>query len=927
MSVERMAVGVAPGTRPAQEPAAMPWWALPAEEVVARLGSDLQMGLRPDQAAQRLAAGGPNQLRAGKARPAWLLFAAQFANTVIMLLLAAAVVTVVVGDLKDTVVIVAVVLLNATISFVQDRRAEQAMAALKRMSAPQARVIRAGRTHTVPAAQVVPGDLLDLEAGDVVCADARLLETPNLRVNEAALTGESVPVDKHPAQIQPALEQLLVADQRNMVFKGTAVSHGRARAVVTATGMATALGQIAKLLQARRPPPTPLQRRLAVLGRQLAVAVVVVSAVVFAVGVAAGEPVVRMLLASVSLVVAAIPESLPAVVTLSLALGAHRMARQRAIIRKLPAVEALGSVTVIATDKTGTLTQGRMQVERVWTATGEVEVTGSGYAPDGTFHPVGGVQQRPDPESDQPLGQLLLAGALANDAALLAPTATDGAWEVAGDPTEGALLALAAKAGLDRDELEATLPRVAEVPFDATRKRMTTIHRSSPGEQLVVASKGAAEAILPSVRALAGPRGPQPISQADLAEIGGRAETWAADGYRVLAVAGQTLRQLPTHPEDAERNLVLYGLVAMADPPRPEAAAAVTAAQQAGIHPIMVTGDHPATARAIATRLGIIDGRQVLTGTELAQHDAGWLAARVADVAVYARTTPQQKLDIVEAWAARGDVVAMTGDGVNDAPALRRADIGVAMGQGGTEVSKEAADMVLADDNFATIVKAVGEGRRIYDNIRRFVRYGLTGGSAEIWVMLLAPLFGLPLALLPVQILWINLLTHGLPGLALGVEPAEPDVLRRPPRRPDESVFARGLWQHVLAMGLLTGATSLGLGIWGHATGRPWQTMIFTSLALLQLGNALAVRSERQSLFRLGLGSNRFLAWTVLGTLLLQLAVVYWPPAQAALDLQPLSLADLAVVLAASTASFWTIEAGKLAARLRTRPHHSTETP
>jgi Ca2+-transporting ATPase len=911
-----MAARAAASTVPSRSPAGIPWWELPADEVAARLGSDPHTGLTPDQAARRLRADGPNQLQAAKTRPAWRLFAAQFANTVIMVLLAAAVVTAVVGDLKDTVVIAAVVLLNAAISFVQERRAEQAVAALKRMSAPTARVVRAGRTRTVAVAEVVPGDLLDLEAGDIVAADARLLEAPNLRVNEAALTGESVPVDKHPAQPQPAEAELPLAERRNMVFTGTAVSYGRGRALVTATGMATALGQIAELLQARRPPPTPLQRRLAVLGRDLAVAVVAACAVVFAVGVLVGEPVVRMLVVGVSLAVAAIPESLPAVVTLSLALGAHRMARQRAIVRKLSAVEALGSVTVIATDKTGTLTQGRMQVERVWAATGEVEVSGSGYSPNGAFRTVAGGQQRPDPAGGQPLGRLLVAGALANDAALLAPAVAGGAWEVAGDPTEGALLALAAKAGVDHEQLKATLPRVAEVPFDATRKRMTTIHRSSSGE-LLVASKGALEAILPRARMLAGPHGPRPISAADLAELGRQAERYAADGYRVLAIAGRTLRRLPAHPEDAEHDLVLYGLVAMADPPRPEAAKAVATARQAGIRPVMVTGDHPATARAIAARLGILDHRRMLTGSQLTRGDAGTLADHVAEVAVYARTTPEHKLDIVGAWQARGDVVAMTGDGVNDAPALRRADIGVAMGQTGTEVAKQAADMVLADDNFATIVSAVAEGRRIYDNIRRFVRYGLTGGSAEIWVMLLAPLLGLPLALLPVQILWINLLTHGLPGLALGVEPAEPDVMRRQPRRPDERILAGGLWQHVLAMGLLTGMVSLGLGVWGHATARPWQTMIFTSLALLQLGNALAVRSERQSLFRRGLGGNRFLGWTVLGTLLLQLAVVYWPPAQAALELQPLSLADLAVVLAASTAAFWAIEAQKLIARHR----------
>jgi P-type Ca2+ transporter type 2C len=736
----------------------------------------------------------------------------------------------------------------------------------------------------------------------VLPADARLLEAPNLRVNEAALTGESVPVDKDPATL--AGGRHVLADRRNMVFKGTAVSYGRGRAVVTATGMDTALGQVAELLATRRPPPTPLQRRLAALGRVLAVAVLVVSAVVFAVGVAAGEPASRMLLAAVSLAVAAIPESLPAVVTMAMALGAHRMARQQAIIRKPPAVETLGSVTVIATDKTGTLTQGRMQVERVWTPDGEVQVSGSGYAPDGDFH----AGDTAVDATAEPLGKLLLAGALANDAQLVPPHSAGQAWKVAGDPTEGALLALAAKAGLHRGQLETDLPRVAEVPFNATRKRMTTIHRS-PGGDLLVASKGAVETLAPLLWALAGPGGPRPVTPVDLAAIHAQAEAYAAQGYRVLAVAGRSLPTLPARVEDAERDLVLYGLVAMADPPRPEAA------RQAGIHPVMVTGDHPATARAVAARLGILDGRQVLTGAELARQGPAYLAEHVTEVAVYARTTPEQKLDIVEAWKARGQVVAMTGDGVSDAPALRRADIGVAMGQAGTEVAKQAADMVLADDNFATIVNAVREGRRIYDNLRRFVRYGLTGGSAEVWVMLLAPLFGLPLALLPAQILWVNLVTHGLPGLALGVERAEPGAMRRPPRRPGEGVFARGLWQHLLVMGLLTGTVSLGLGA-RHRTA-------LADHGLHQPRPAAArQRPGRPLRARVGVPArprqHRFLGWTVLGTLLLQLGLVYWPPAQAALELQPLTLADLAIVLAASTVAFWAIEAEKLAGRLRT---------
>jgi Ca2+-transporting ATPase len=451
---------------------------------------------------------------------------------------------------------------------------------------------------------------------------------------------------------------------------------------------------------------------------------------------------------------------------------------------------------------------------------------------------------------------------------------------------------------------------------------MTTIHQTPDG-QLLVASKGAVEALAPSLRALAGPDGPQPLTPAEPASIHAQAEADAAQGYRVLALAGRPLPALPARVEDAEQELVLYGLVAMADPPAPRPPRRSPPPSRPGSTPIVVTGDHAATARAIAARLGILDGRQVLSGADLAGHGPTYLAEHVADVAVYARTTPEQKLDIVEAWKARGQVVAMTGDGVNDAPALRQADVGVAMGQAGTEVAKQAADMVLADDNFATIVKAVREGRRTYDNLRRFVRYGLTGGSAEVWVMLLAPLVGLPLALLPTQVLWINLVTHGLPGLALGVEQAEPGTMRQPPRRPGEGIFARGLWQHVLAMGLLTGTVSLGLGTWGQATGRPWQTMTFTSLALLQLGNALAVRSEHESVFRLGLGSNRSLGWTVPGTLLVQIGLLYWAPAQAGLDLEPLSLAELASVLLASTTTFWAIDAGKLTVR----PRASGRTP
>ena len=584
------------------------------------------------------------------------------------------------------------------------------------------------------------------------------------------------------------------------------------------------------------------------------------------------------------------------------------MARQHAIVRKLPSVETLGSVTVIATDKTGTLTQGRMLVERVWTSDAQRwRVTGDGYSPEGHVE-----AEHPDDEDRAALGVLATSAALCNDAALIPPTEPNGAWTVGGDPTEGALLAFASKLGIDPSAMQKNTPRLAERPFDSTRKRMTTFHPTACGGVRAI-TKGALEAV---VQTLA-PSDPEWGGEylAELAEAA--IAQYAQAGYRVLAFAASEHRDLQGALEGADHGNELLGLVALADPPRPEAAAAVFAAQRAGIRTIMITGDHPATARAIAERLGLSGDGGVMTGPELEAEGPEHLAAHVRDISVYARTTSEQKLDIVRAWKATGAIVAMTGDGVNDAPALQLADIGVAMGISGTEVAKEAADMVLADDNFATIVAAVREGRRIYDNIRRFVRYGLTGGGAEILVMLSAPFLGLPLALLPAQILWVNLLTHGLPGLALGFEHAEPDTMERPPRPPDENIFGRGLWQQIVRGALVTAAVALGLGLWAYHADAPWRTMIFTSLALLQLGDALAVRSESTSTFRLGFTTNRFLLIAVLGTLAAQLAAIYLPVLQDLLSTQPLSLTELLVVLVASTATFWTVETGKLFRRRR----------
>jgi Ca2+-transporting ATPase len=866
---------------------------------------DPATGLTEAEATARRAEFGANELAEEDVRSRWAIFFGQFANTMILVLIGAMVITVLIDEVLDAVVIGAIVFLNAVIGFVQEHRAEQAMRALRQLAAPSARVVRDGQTASLPATELVPGDVVVLETGDIVPAGIRLLECPNLGVNESALTGESLPVEKSP-EAMPEGTGDMIADRRNMAFKGTAVIRGRARGVVVATGMMTELGRVAGLLGSNVSPRTPLQIRLDVLGRRLAVASVAVCVVVFGAGIARGEEASLMFLTAVSLAVAAIPEALPAVVTVGLALGAQRLVRHGALVRRLPAVETLGSVTVICTDKTGTLTESRMLVERVWTLAGEAAVTGSGFEPAGS---IDGLDTDVLRDPDGVPSRLFRSAVLCNDAELLEPPGPDEAWEVAGDPTEGALLALAAKAGVQRSDLELRWERVEEVPFDSTRKRMTTLHRGAEG-QLLVSTKGAIEAVLEVSTHIAGVDGDRVLSEADRRDLLSRSAALADEGYRVLGLAERAAIDDGSAAE-LEDHLTVLGLVAMADPPRVESASAVEACRAAGIRAVMITGDHPATASAIAGRLGILDDEEVMTGAELAAERLEGLESHVDRVAVYARTTPEQKLDIVQAWQANGDVVAMTGDGVNDAPALRTADIGVAMGVAGTEVAKEAADMVLSNDDFATIVVAVREGRRIYDNVRRFVRYTLTSNTGEIWVMLLGPFLGLPLPLLPVQILWVNLVTDGLPGLALGVEPEEAGVMQRPPRSPDESVFDRGLWQHVVLVGLLMGLIPLGLGLWGESSGRPWQTMVFVSLALLQLGHALAVRSERESLWRLGLTSNRPLLWAVAATFALQLLVVYLPWTQRLLEVEALSAQELAVVLIASTGVFWAVEAEK----------------
>jgi Ca2+-transporting ATPase len=896
-------------------------WAREATEVAAALDTDVDRGLGAAEAAARLLRHGRNELVEERRTPLWRLFMGQFTNAMIIVLLVAATITAILGDVKDTVVILAIVVLNGIVGFVQEHRAEQALDALKRMASPTARVVRDGETILVPAPEVVPGDLVRLDAGDIVTADLRLVEARALRINEAALTGESEPAEKT-AEALPDVPAGVLADRRNIAFNGTAVSYGRGAGIVLATGMSTALGRVAELLQEHAAGQTPLQKRLTALGKVLAAMAGVVCAGVFVVGVARGESPEAMFLVAVSLAVAAIPEGLPAVVTVALALGARRMARRSALVRKLPAVETLGSVTVICSDKTGTLTENRMLVERAWTPGGAYAVGGDSFAPEGAFTLIDadragpaslagptGVGVLEGGATDAALDRLARIAVACNDATLRAPAHAGDEWSITGDPTEGALLAFAGKRGMFASDARAAPPRVEELTFDAARRRMTTLH--AVDGRIWVASKGALEAIAP----LLDPADAPLLAAAEFA-----AKAYAADGYRVLALAEREIDDLPDNLEHAEAHLRLAGLVAMADPPRAASAGAIAACRAAGVTPIMITGDHPLTATAIARRLGILGpGGEVLTGAELDGLDDAAFAARVEQVAVYARMSPEQKLRIVEAWRARGAVVAMTGDGVNDAPALRLADIGVAMGITGTEVSKEAADMVLADDDFATIVHAVEEGRRIYDNIRRFVRYMLTTNSAEVWVMFLGPILGMPVPLLAVQILWINLVTDGLPALALGVEHVEPDAMLRPPRPRGESILGAGLWRQAIWVGLLMTAVVLGIQAGAIAAGWHWQTMVFTTLALLQLGNAMAVRSERVSAFSLGIRSNRPLALAVGGTLLVQLALIYVPALQPVFVTQALGPVELAVVLVASTAAFFAVEAEKAVLRLRSR--------
>jgi Ca2+-transporting ATPase len=793
------------------------------------------------------------------------------------------------GDWTDAVMILIILGLNASLGFSQEVRAERALGALRKLERIQAVVRRDGKFDEIPSQELVPGDLVALNEGQRVPADGRLIETVQLRLDESQLTGESASPLKHSRRLHR--KDLPLGDRLNMVFMGTTVVGGHAWAVVTETGMRTELGTIARLLQTVEDHKTPLQLRLTHLGKWLAAAAVAMTGLIFIAGLARGEAIETMLLTAISLAVAVIPEGLPAVVTIVLALGAQVMVRRNALIRKLPAVETLGSVTTICSDKTGTLTQNVMSVGMIYVEGRRVNLTGNGYAPEGEFFE----KNEPwDPKNDPALLQLLRAAALCTNARL--EQREDG-WTVLGDPTEGALLTAAAKAGFFKDRLEAEYPRLAESPFDSDRKIMTTVHRD-PSGRIRAFSKGGIEAILRRTVAVMEGGSVVPLNRRRHDEIMRIHRELAADGVRVLAFAMRGLETVPSDPEmkDLENEMIFLGLIGMMDPPRTGVLAAVASCREAGIRPVMITGDHRITAEAIATQLKIQGPEdRTLSGEDLESLSPEDLAPMVPNVSVYARVTPEQKVTIIQAFKRRGEIVAMTGDGVNDAPALRLADIGVAMGRGGTDVAREAADMVLLDDNFATIVSAVREGRIIFDNIRKFTRYMLSTNGGEIMTMFFAILFGLPLPLLPIQILWVNLVTDGLPALALGLEPAEPDVMKRPPRPSDESLFAGGLGLHVLWVGLLMGLGTIGIFAWllqsrDLAYGR---TAAFFTLTMFQMFHVLAIRSERNYLWRIGFASNPKLMGAVLLTVGFQFVIIYQPLIQPVFHTATLAVGDL----------------------------------
>jgi P-type Ca2+ transporter type 2C len=904
------------------------WHTQSVEEALNLLQTDSENGLTDSQVIQRREQYGLNELEETGGRSPWEILWDQFTNIMLVMLIAVAIVSAIL-DLrsnnfpKDAIAIFAIVVLNGLLGYVQESRAEKALAALKKMSSPKVRVIRSGDIFEITSQELLPGDIMLLEAGVQVSADGRLLEAQSLQIREAALTGEAEAVNKQ-AVLQLA-EDASLGDRLNMVFLGTEVIQGRGKVLVTGTGMQTELGKIAAMLQSVETEPTPLQQRMTQLGNVLVSGSLILVAIVVVGGVISqGFKLFEQLLeVSLSMAVAVVPEGLPAVVTVTLALGTQRMVRHQALIRKLPAVETLGSVTTICSDKTGTLTQNKMVVQWLSTATGALEVTGEGYAPIGDFRSLQSGVSTQDRLESLDFQTLLVSCAICNDAIL---KQEGQMWEILGDPTEGALLSLAGKAGIFKESWAQQFPRLLEFPFSSERKRMSVVVENTAyriGDlDLLMFSKGSSELLLGRCdRVQIGDR-IEPLSAERQQQILDENNQMAAKGLRVLGFAYKPLADLPPEGSEAtsEQGLIWLGLVGMLDAPRPEVRRAVAQCRQAGIRPVMITGDHQLTAQAIAYDLGVAQpGDLVLTGQQLQKLSQAELEQQVGKVSIYARVSPEHKLRIVQALQKQGQFVAMTGDGVNDAPALKQADIGVAMGITGTDVSKEASDMVLLDDNFATIVRAVQEGRVVYTNIRRFIKYILGSNIGEVLTIAAAPIMGLGgVPLSPLQILWMNLVTDGLPALALAVEPAEPNVMQRPPFSPRESIFSRGLGSYMVRIGIVFAILTIVLMNWAYGycqgTADPdrWKTMVFTTLCLAQMGHALAIRSNTQLSIQLNPLSNPYLLLAVGFTTILQLLLIYVEPLRNFFGTHVLSQTELLICIGFSALMFVWIEMEKL---------------
>ncbi|HEY9639657.1 MAG TPA: cation-translocating P-type ATPase [Coleofasciculaceae cyanobacterium] len=906
------------------------WHTVSAEQATKLLQSDRTTGLSESEVAKRLEKYGSNELIETGGRSPLEIFWDQFKNIMLLMLIAVAIISAVLdvragmasGQFvfpKDATAIFVIVLLNGILGYAQESGAEKALSALKNLASSKVRVIREGKPLEVDSKVLVPGDIMLLEAGVKVSADGRVLEAANLQVREAALTGESQAVNKQAGLELP--ENASLGDRLNLVFSGTEVVQGRATVLVTGTGMQTELGKIATALQGVETEPTPLQKRMTQLGNVLVtgslilVAIVIVGGTIFRPNLF--EELVKV---SLSMAVAVVPEGLPAVITVTLALGTQRMVRRNALIRKLPAVETLGSVTTICSDKTGTLTQNKMVVQVLETASYSAQVTGNGYEPTGEFLVQG---QETFPKDHPELRSFLHACILCNDSIL---QKENGEWVILGDPTEGALLVLAGKAGLRKDQQEQQFPRVAEFPFSSERKRMSVMVKGKDEIAFAMFTKGSPELTLERCTHIQIGDRAVPLTEAQRSQILAQNNQLASRGLRVLGFADKRLTELPPEASEdvSENGLTWLGLVGMLDAPRLEVRDAVAKCRSAGIRPVMITGDHQLTAQAIAEDLGIAKPKDIaLTGQQLENLSDRELEAAVADVSVYARVSPEHKLRIVRALQQQGHVVAMTGDGVNDAPALKQADIGVAMGITGTDVSKEASDMVLLDDNFSTIVSAVEEGRVVYTNIRRFIKYILGSNIGEVLTIAAAPLLGLGgVPLSPLQILWMNLVTDGLPALALAVEPGRPSIMQQPPKDPQESIFARGLGSYMIRIGIILAVVTIALMVWaygytdqvqGNGLDRDrWQTMVFTTLCLAQMGHALAVRSSNRLTIEVNPFSNPYVLLSVVATSILQILLIYVAPLRNFFNTHYLSGTELLVCIGFSSLIFVWIELEKL---------------